>query len=60
MANDIDLWQDIEALEKLGKQKEADSLLKIFSFRYNGEGTEKDLEKAKDNHFKKYGYSPNI
>ena len=60
MANDINLWGDIEDLEKEGKQEEAISLLKIFRFRYGGEGTEKQLEKAKDNHYKKYGYTPKV
>ena len=59
MANDINLWQDIEDLEILGHTKEAKDLSKIFNFRYN-EFDEVKLKKAKSQFFKKYGYVPNV
>ena len=34
MANDIDLWNDIEDLEEAGKKVEAKSLHQIFICRY--------------------------
>ena len=59
MANDIDLWQDIKKLEELGKQEEAESLLEIYYRRYIGYN-EKKLEQAKEEHYRKYKYAPNI
>ena len=53
MANDIDMWNDIEDLEKLGRKKKADELLKIYVFRF----IEYDLveaERLKSNFEKKY------
>ena len=32
--NDIDMWNDIEELERLGRQKEADELVKKFNEKY--------------------------
>lgn len=57
--NDIDLWEDIEILEKKGRQKEADSLMEIFRFRYI-EYDEKKLQQAKKAHYKKFKYMPNV
>ena len=59
MANDIDLWQDITLLENEGKMKEAESLHEIYKYKYIEYDNHK-LEQAKDKHWKKYGYEPNI
>lgn len=59
MANDIDIWNDIEELEKSGKQQEADDLLKIYHYVYIEDGHElaKRLQKK---FIKKYGYNPKV
>ena len=59
MANDVDIWKDVKLLEQLGRLKEADSLHKIYYHRYIGYNKEK-LEQAKEEHYKKYKYVPNI
>ena len=58
MANDIDMWRDIEDLEKEGKQQEANDLLHCFNARYN-EGNKELAETLKDNFRNKYGYWDN-
>jgi len=57
MANDIDLWQDIEQLERLGRKQEAKDLLEVFHFRYI-ERNESKLKKAIEKFEKKYHYDP--
>ena len=59
MANDINLWSDIVELEHEGKQEEAQSLQEIYHYRYI-EFSSSKLEEAKDKHFKKYRYTPNV
>ena len=55
MANDIDMWNDIETLEKEGEQKKADDLLNCF--RANFDWGDKDrAEDFKEAFEKKYGY----
>jgi len=34
MANDIDMWNDIEELEKRGFQKEAEAMLDVYYHRF--------------------------
>ena len=59
MANDIDMWSDIEELEKAGKTEEAKALQDLFDYRYIGGNlvfkNEEEFEKAKDNYRKLYG-----
>jgi len=57
MANDIDLWNDIEQLEEMGKKEEANDLLTIFNYRYNEYDMNK-LDKAIKKFELKYHYNP--
>jgi len=57
MANDIDLWQDTEQLERLGRKQEAIDLLKVFKFRYI-ERNEYQLKKVLREFETKYHYDP--
>ena len=55
MADDKDMWVDIECLEEDGKTEVSELLLKCFNARYN----EYDIELAeelKDEFIEKYGY----
>jgi len=55
MANDIDMWNDIEELEK-ENPKMAKELLKIFSAMFIN-GNRKEAEKLKKQFEEKYGIS---
>ena len=57
MANDIDLWQDIEQLYSLGRKKESVDLLRVFRYRYI-ERNAYQLKRALSNFIKKYHYDP--
>lgn len=34
MSNDIDMWNDIEDLERLGHKKQSKALLRVYHHRY--------------------------
>lgn len=54
MANDINMWNDIEDLEKEGKKKQAKSLLELYRRKFiEGESTAR-LEPLVDEYRKKY------
>lgn len=53
MANDTDMWNDIEELERTGQQKQADELLGVFHQKFN-EGNEKKAEKLKERYEEKW------
>jgi hypothetical protein len=55
MANDTDLWNDIEELEKEGKLKQAGDLLFVYSALYMDETPMFIQERLKDNYESKYG-----
>jgi len=55
MANDIDMWNDIEDLEENGEQAEADDLLECFTAKYN-ENDEELADKLQDKFLDKWGY----
>jgi len=60
MANDIDIWQDIEHLEKAGRKQEASDLLEIYRFVYIEETDLKKARKLQDKFIKKYRYNPKV
>ena len=55
MANDINMWNDIDELEENGEREEAQDLMDCFYWRYN-EGDIEEAEKLKEFFIKKYGY----
>jgi hypothetical protein len=54
MANDIDMWNDIEYFEKHKDKKRASLLLEAYNARYN-EYDEELAEKLKKQYIKKFG-----
>ena len=58
MANNIDMWNDIEDLEKEGQLKQAKDLNKCYTARYI-EGEEEQAEVLKDKFYNQYNYWDN-
>ncbi len=57
MANDIDMWEDIEELEKENKEQ-AEDLLKVYIARFI-EGDIEKAEKLREKYEKKYKVKAN-
>lgn len=55
MANDIDMWNDIEYFEDIGEQGKSEDLLKCFVARYQ-EGNIAQADVLKSAFYEKYGY----
>ena len=58
MANDTDMWNDIEEFEKNGEQDKSNDLLEVFQARF-GDG---DIERANElrkRYIKKWGWIDN-
>ena len=53
MANDIDMWNDIEELETYGDKEQANSLLGIYQAKFM-EGNETEAEKLRKEFKAKY------
>ena len=47
MANDIDMWNDIEDLERIGEKEKAERLLEIYN-AYFIEGNREKAERLKE------------
>ena len=58
MTNDIDMWRDIERLEKAGQRKEAEDLLEVYTSRYTEYTTQKKQDEILDKFVDKWGYDP--
>ena len=58
MANDINMWGDIEVLVGTGLKEQAKALLDCYHFRYI-EYDEIKLKKYKQYYIEKYGYIDN-
>ena len=54
MANDIDLWNDIEILQRDDELEESEFLAKIYRAKFI-EGKDKEAENLKKEYTKKYG-----
>lgn len=55
MANDIDMWKDIEEMEKDGESRKLWNLMDCYIFRYQ-EGNNKKAEEMKQIFIERYGY----
>ena len=55
MANDIDMWKDIEEMQKDGESQELWDLMDCYNFRYQ-EGDFLQAEYMKQIFIEKYGY----
>ena len=59
MANDIDIWKDIEELSEKGELKEAKDLLNIYHYRYINYNAKK-ARLLQNKFIKKYKYNPKV
>jgi len=54
MANDINIWNDIDELEKLGNQEHAKDLLKVYTAYFIEETPETEREQIRAEYENKY------